>query len=103
MTPDDTRDQTLAAFFAESAAPARDLGFQAVVAERVARRRAIATVVALIPWTIAASALCWALGPLLAPVVLAFSQTLAPAVAILALTALGVWGSLAAGRRLAPV
>ena len=103
MTPEDTLDQTLAAFFAETAPPARDLGFQAVVAERVARRRAIATVVALIPWTIAAIALCWALGPLLAPFVLEFSQTLAPAAAILALTALGVLVSLTVGRRLAPV
>ena len=103
MTPEDTLDQTLTAFFAETAPPARDLGFQAVVAERVARRRAIATVVALIPWTIAAIALCWALGPLLAPFVLELSQTLAPAAAILALTALGVLVSLTVGRRLAPV
>lgn len=99
MTPDDK----LSAFFAEASPPARDLGFQAEVAQRIARRRAIATVVALIPWTIAAISLCWALGPLLAPFVLEFSQLLAPAVAILALTGLGVAVSLTAGRRLAPV
>jgi len=97
MTPEDT----LAAFFAESTPPVRDLGFQAVVAERVARRRAIATVVALVPWTIAAISLCWALGPLLAPFVLEFSRVLAPSAAILALTALSVAVSLKAGRRLA--
>lgn len=98
MTPEDK----ISAFFAETAPPARDLSFQAEVAERIARRRAIATVVALIPWTIAAITLCWALGPLLAAFVIGFSQTLAPAVAILALTALGVAVSLTAGRRLAP-
>jgi len=98
MTPEDT----LSAFFAETAPSTRDLGFQAVVAERIARRRAIATVVALVPWTIAAITLCWAVGPLVAPFVLAFSQALAPAVAILALTALGVAVSLTAGRRLQP-
>lgn len=98
MTPDDT----LSAFFAEAAPPARDLGFQAMVAERIARRRAIATVVALVPWTIAGIALCWALGPLLAPFVLDLSQTLAPAAAILALTGLGLAASLAAGCRLQP-
>ena len=103
MTPDDTLDQTLAAFFAEATPPARDLGFQAEVAQRIARRRAIATVLAMIPWTIAAIALCWALGPLLAPFVIEFSQMLAPAVGILALTALGVALSLMAGRGLAPV
>jgi hypothetical protein len=99
MTPEDT----LSTFFAEAAPPSRDLGFEAVVAERIARRRAIATVGALIPWTIAAITLCWALGPLLAPFVLEFSRTLAPAVAILALTALGVALSLAAGQRLRPI
>lgn len=99
MTPEDK----LSAFFTETGVPARDLGFQAMVAERVARRRAIATVVALIPWTIAAITLCWALGPLLAPFVLEFSQTLAPAAAILALTALVVAVSLTAGRRLSLV
>ena len=55
MTPEDK----LAAFFAEATPPARDLAFQAMVAERVARRRALATVFALVPWTIAAIVLCW--------------------------------------------
>lgn len=96
MTPEDR----LNAFFAEATPPVRDLAFQAGVAERVARRRAFATVGALIPWTIAAIVLCWALGPMLAPAVEGLGQTLAPAAAILGLTALSVIGLMASARRL---
>lgn len=99
MTP----EETLAAFFAEAEPPARDFAFQAGVAERIARRRAFATVVALIPWTIAAIALCWALGPMIGPVVEGLGRTLAPAAAILGLTALGVVVLMASARRLRPI
>ena len=99
MTP----EERLNAFFAEATPPVRDLAFQAGVAERVARRRAVATVVALIPWTIAAMVLCWAVGPMMAPVVEGMGQTLAPAAAILMLTGLGVIGLMASARRLRPV
>lgn len=98
MTPDDK----LSAFFAEAVPPVRDLGFQAVVAQRIARRRAVATLLALVPWTIAAMAVCWAVGPLVAPFVFDLSQMLAPAVGILAVTGLGIFALIAAGRRLAP-
>lgn len=94
MTP----EETLNAFFAEATPPARDLGFQAGVAERVARRRAFATVGALIPWTIAAMVLCWAVGPMMAPVIEGLGQTLAPAAAILGLTGLGVVALTASAR-----
>ena len=96
MTP----EERLNTFFAEATPPLRDLAFQAGVAERVARRRAFATVAALIPWTIAAIALCWALGPMMAPVIAGLGQTLAPAAAILGLTALSVAGLMAGARRL---
>ena len=99
MTP----DEKLAAFFAEATPSARDLAFQAVVAERVARRRAFATVGALIPWTIAAIVLCWAVGPMMGPVIEGLGQTLAPAAAILMLTGLGVVVLTASARRLKPV
>ena len=99
MTPEDK----LAAFFAEATPPARDLGFQAMVAERVARRRAFATVGALIPWTLAAMVLCWALGPMIGPVLDGMGRTLEPAMAILSLTALGVAVLRASARRLMPV
>ncbi|WP_428149077.1 hypothetical protein [Brevundimonas sp.] len=96
MTPEDR----LNAFFAEATPPARDFAFQAGVAERVARRRAFATVGALIPSTIAAIVLCWAVGPMMGPVVEGLGQTLAPAAAILGLTGLGVVVLLASARRL---
>lgn len=96
MTP----EETLNAFFAEATPPARDLAFQAGVAERVARRRAVATVVALMPWTIAAMVLCWAAGPMMEPVLTGLADTLVPAAAILALTALGLAAATRVGRRL---
>lgn len=99
MTPEDR----LNAFFAEATPPARDLAFQAIVAERVARRRAFATVGALIPWTIAAIVLCWAVGPMMGPVVEGLGQTLAPAAAILGLTGLGLATLMAGARRLRPI
>ncbi len=95
MTPDDR----LKAFFAEASPPARDLRFQAGVAERVARRRALATVFALVPWTIAAIVLCWATAPMIAPVLEGLSR-LAPAAAILGLTGMGVAVLKASARRL---
>lgn len=102
MTPEETptADDILGAFFAEAEPPARDFAFQAEVAERIARRRALAAVAALVPWTIAAIALCWSLGPLVWPVVEGLSQTLAPAVAILTTTALAVAVLMASARRL---
>jgi hypothetical protein len=59
MTPDDI----LNAYLEAAAAPARDLAFEATVAERVARRRAIASVAALAPWCAAAAAGLWGLQP----------------------------------------
>lgn len=103
MTPDPIADHTLTAFFAQQSPPPRDLAFEARVAAGIARRRVVATIVALMPWTIAASVLLWALAPLLGPVVDGLSQTLAPAAAILTLTALAVAVSVTAGRRLSPI
>lgn len=75
MTP----EQKLPALFAAEAAPARDYGFQAEVVARIARRRAWATVLSLVPGLVAATALLWGLqavfggvlgqlGPVLVPV-----------------------------------
>jgi hypothetical protein len=102
MTPDTNPDSTLSAFFADQTPPRRDLAFEAQVAAGIARRRVVATIAALLPWTIAASVLLWALGPLMGPVVDGLSETLAPAATILALTALTIGGSVMAGRRLSP-
>ncbi len=102
MTSDPVADRTLAAFFAQASPPARDLAFEARVAATIARRRAVATVAAVLPWTIAVSVLLWALAPLAAPVLDGLAETLAPAATILALTALSVVVGVAAGRRLSP-
>ena len=96
MTPDDT----LSAFFSEQAPPARDLAFQAVVAERIARRRAWATVLALVPWTVAAMAMLWAVGPVVLPLVEGLGEAVAPTAAILAFTGLAVGAMMTTGRRL---
>lgn len=79
MTP----EQKLAALFAAEAPPARDYVFQAAVAKRIALRRAWLTVAALFPWAIAATALLWALGPML----VSMSDGLAAMVQPLALVA----------------
>ena len=60
-----TADRKLQALFAESAPPARDPVFEAAVAERIARRRAVASVAALTPWAVAAGGVLWALHPTL--------------------------------------
>ena len=60
MTP----ERKLEAFFAESAAPVRDPLFEAEAARRVARRRAVFSVVALAPWALAAAVVLWGVRPL---------------------------------------
>ena len=103
MTGDTTPDHVLSAFFAGQSPPARDLMFEARVAGKVARRRAIATVLALVPWTVAGMVVLWALAPLMVPLLEGLGRTLAPAVAILATTALVVVASRTAGRRFASI
>lgn len=67
MTPDDDRraDERLKALFAADRPPTPDYLFQAAVAERIARRRAVLTVAALTPWMGLAGLCLWALAPLL--------------------------------------
>lgn len=81
MTPEDK----LSRWFASQTPPARDLAFEASVAERIALRRAWATAGALAPWAIAATAILWALAPLIEPLGQAAGAILAPAVATVAL------------------
>tara|TARA_R110002124_G_scaffold227547_1_gene392775 strand:+ start:3327 stop:3626 length:300 start_codon:yes stop_codon:yes gene_type:complete len=88
MTP----EQKMNALFAADAAPARDLGFQADVAQRIARHRASATVVALVPWLIAATAVLWGLQPTLG----AAADYLAPTLIPVAMTLTLIAGSLIA-------
>lgn len=84
MTP----ERKLAALFAAEAPSARDHAFQTAVARRIAERRAWMTVAALVPWTIAASALLWGLSPVVAPMAESMGAALQPTATVLA-TALG--------------
>lgn len=86
MTPE-TRLQAL---FAAETPPPRDLEFEAELARRVAARRAVVRVAALLPLAVAVAVLLWAVRPYIAGLTL-------PAAAIPATTAglLAVIGALA--------
>lgn len=90
MTPDDI----LSVYLKADTAPARDLAFEAMVAERIARRRAIASVAALVPWCAAAAAGLWGLQPVLETLG-AVEADLAPVATVLAAAGLSVVGLLA--------
>ncbi|WP_269716811.1 hypothetical protein [Caulobacter sp. NIBR2454] len=63
MTP----EQKLSALMSAAASPAPNgYGFSAVLAERIARRRAIYSVLTLLPVALAAAAVLWALQDVLA-------------------------------------
>ena len=80
MTP----EQKLSALFAAEAPPARDYAFQARMAQAIALRRAWMTVAALVPWTVAAVAMLWALIPVVGPMSDSLGEALAPAASMLA-------------------
>lgn len=63
MTP----EAKLKALFASARPAARDYAFEAVVAEKVARRRAWARVGAMTPWAVAGVAGLWAVQPAMGP------------------------------------
>ena len=79
MTP----EAKLAALFAAEAPPTRDYAFQAVVAERIAARRAWITVLALVPWAVAAAAILWALGPIMTPLAASLAAAIKPSATVL--------------------
>ena len=80
MTP----ERKLAALFAAEAPPARDLAFQTAVARRIAARRAWMTVGALVPWTVAATALLWGLSPVVGPLAESLAVAVQPTAMVLA-------------------
>lgn len=86
MTP----ERKLQALFAEEAPSARDWAFEAVVAERIARRRAVFSVAAIAPWAAVGALALWAGEPMLR----AAGETLA---ALNPAAPLVVGGGLAAG------
>lgn len=97
MTP----EQKLSALFAAEAPPTRDHVFQARVAQQVALRRAWMTVAALVPWGVAATAVLWALIPVVEPLTQALSA-LVPAAAALAGVAVSAVAAQALSRRFSP-
>lgn len=79
MTP----EARLQALFADETPPPRDLAFEAEVARRVAARRAVLRVAALLPLAVAFGVLLWAVRPYLAGLTF-------PAAAVPAMTAGGL-------------
>jgi hypothetical protein len=98
MTP----DAKLKALFAADRPPARDYLFEAEVAERVARRRAWATVGALTPWAVAATAALWGLSPAVGPFVASLGPALEAAGVVLAGTAVAAGTALWLSWRFSP-
>lgn len=98
MTPDDK----LKALFAADRPPAPDYLFQTAVAQRIAARRAWATVGALVPWGIAAAAGLWGLQPVIEPLAEGLNQALVPVAGMLGVagaTAIaGLWLARTRGR-----
>ncbi|MDP1528530.1 MAG: hypothetical protein Q8M05_04020 [Rhodoferax sp.] len=95
MTP----EQKLSALFAAEAPPARDYVFQARMAEAIALRRAWMTVAALVPWTVAAVVLLWALIPVVGPMRESLGTALQPAATMLAGAAVTAVAALWLSRR----
>ncbi|GAA0635145.1 hypothetical protein [Brevundimonas lenta] len=95
MTP----EQKLAALFAADAPPARDYAFQARIAERIAARRAWMTVMALVPWAIAAAAVLWGLSPIVAPLAESLEATIEPSALVLAVASAAAIAALWLSRR----
>ncbi len=80
MTPEDK----LNALFAAERPRTPDYAFQAEAVRRIAVRRAWATVGALAPWAIAATAGLWAVQPVIGPLVQDMARGVGPAAGVLA-------------------
>lgn len=96
MTP----EEKLSALFAAEAPPAPDYSFQARMAKAIALRRAWMTVVALVPWVVAAVATLWALTPVVGPMSESLGSALQPAAGMLACAAVTAAAALWMSRRL---
>ncbi|NBB53451.1 hypothetical protein GVN24_34810 [Rhizobium sp. CRIBSB] len=98
MTPEDK----LNALFAAERPRTPDYGFQAAVAQKLALRRAWLTVLASVPWAMAAMSGLWALQPVIEPLrdsLNVFLPTVAGTLLIAAATAVaGLWLARSRGR-----
>ena len=95
MTP----EEKLNALFAADRPDTPDDLFQAVVAQKVAARRAWATVGAAVPWAVAATAGLWGLQPVAAPLTEGLGDALVPAGGMLGIAAATVISGLWLARR----
>lgn len=95
MTP----DQKLVALLGADRPPARDYAFEVEVARRVAKRRAWLTALALVPWSVIAALMLWALHAALAPVVGGLADAAVPLAMMLTLSGSGVAAALWLSRR----
>jgi len=95
MTP----DAKLKAFFATQTPPARDYGFEAEVARRIALRRAWLTAAAVVPWAAVGTLLLWVMVRAVGPLVQNTAPLLEPTVMALTLAGAGIAGTLWLTRR----
>lgn len=103
MTPDaPTPEAKLQALFAADRPPARDLAFQARVAERIARRRLAAASLTVGLWAAVAALVLWLVRPMFGPLSWALGQTAAAAGPVLALALVSLAGGLWMATRAAP-
>ena len=92
-------DERLRRLLNEAAPPARDFAFQAAVMQRVARRRFLFSLLALLPWAIVSAVLLWIVGARLGDVSGAAPSLAGGAAAVLVL----VWPARTCpGRRFCP-
>src|SRR6476660_5659008 len=82
MTP----EEKLQLIFAAQRPPARDFAFETRLAERVALRRALAAVLAMAPWAVAAVAVLWAAQPIVAELGASLSSVASPLLPALGLS-----------------
>lgn len=80
-------DDRLRALFAADEPPARDPAFSAAVVEALARRHFLADLALLAGASLVGGLSLWALWPVIQPALVQTSQSLAPAVTVLALAA----------------
>ncbi|CAN5415548.1 hypothetical protein BH09PSE1_BH09PSE1_15500 [soil metagenome] len=93
MSEQMTPEQKLSALFAADEAPVSDVAFVAEVAGRIAFRRAVATVLAMVPWFVATTAILWVLAPVAAPLVGGLEAALSPVLGGVALAAAALVGA----------
>lgn len=82
-----TAEDKLSAFLNEGRGPDRDVAFELAVLQRVAGRELMRTVGVAGLFALAAGVVLWAVAPVLQPVIEPAAATLAPAGAVLVVTA----------------